>query len=395
MKKKRTLIICGIGLLVFLGTAASLWFVIRPSDKQDQKEKIDLADVLSGPRPVTVEKASLVKSLQARSFPGVVDAVEKAQLSFRIHGPLIEVNIKPGDPVKKGRVLMRVDPRDFEDRIQALDAQLARMSAEYKKAAADYERAKTLFSQGVIPQADYDSAQSSYDAWAASVKDVNAQVQIARHQLEDTSLIAPYDGIITEKYVENHEMINVGQVVLGIHDISRLKIEVEIPENEIAKHPIKNGEPVKVQFPSVQGGEYAAVLKEWTTSADPITRTYKVVFVMEAPENVNIFPGMTAQAKWACDTSSVPVVAIAARSVVADAQGKSFVWVFDSQSSKAQRRLVETGKLFNSNRIQILKGLEPDELIVSEGASFIKETMQLNPIKSNTEENSSLHERGR
>lgn len=392
VKKKILIITSGICIAV-LGTAAVLGFAkMRPKEAANKET---IADVLSQPRPVVIEKAAVIPHIRDRSFPGVVSAIEKTQLSFRIHGPLIELNVKPGDVVKKGQLLMQVDPRDFHDRIAVLEAQLSVISAKYKNAAADFERAKTLFSQGVIPQANYDSAQSVYDASAAAVKDCQAQLQIAKHQLKDTSLIAPYDGIITEKYVENHEMVNIGQIVLGMHDISQLKIEVEIPENEIAKHPLKNSESVRIQFPSVQGSEYTGVLKEWNTSADTVTRTYTVVFVMDAPENVNIFPGMTAQARWISETSSAPMVSVPARSVVADNQGRPFVWFFDSQSSKAQKRFVETGKLINSNRIQILKGLEPGELVVSEGAGFITENMELRPINSDAVNNSTVSERSR
>jgi len=388
MKKKLLMVACCTCILALLGGAAFLWREKVLSAGSANKDAI--AETLSGSRPVVLEKVASTTHVKDRSFPGVVKAIEKTQLSFRIHGPLVEVNVKPGDSVKAGQVLMRVDPRDFEDKIQVLEAQLAGMSAQYIKAEQDLERAKTLFSQGVIPPATRDADQSAYDASAASVKDVKAQLQIARHQLEDTSLIAPYDGIITEKCVENHEMIAVGQVVLGMHDLSRLKIAVEVPENEIALHQVQRSETAKIQFPSVQGRDYAAVLKEWNTSADPVTRTYAVVFVMEAPKDVSIFPGMTAQAKWASERSPAPVVAIPARSISADTQGKSFVWVFNPQSSKAQKRFVETGKLINSSQTQILTGVGPGELIVTEGADFITETMELLPLNSDTNGTSSL-----
>jgi len=393
VKKRIIVIIAGVCLLAILGVAAFLWFTKMQNDASAHEDT--LAEALSGPRPVMLEKVSLTTSVIDRSFPGVVNAVDKTQLSFRIHGPLIEVNVKPGDAVKKGQVLMQVDPRDYQDRIAVLEAQLARTSAEYRKAAQDFKRATGLFAERVIPPADFDAAESAHDAAAAAVKDLEAQLQTARHQLDDTSLLAPYDGIITEQCVENHEMIAAGQIVLGMHDISRLEIEVEVPENEIAKHQLRNGESARIQFPSVRDREYPASLKEWNTSADPITRTYTVVFVMEAPKDATILPGMTAQAKWVSETSPAPVAVVPARAIVADTQGRPFVWVFDPQSHRAQKRLVETGKLINSHQVQILRGVEPGEFIVSEGAGFITETMELRPLNSDSPEVSSLRERSR
>ena len=158
MKKKILIITSGAGLLVIVGTVAFLWFA--KTRVKDSSNTNSLMELLSQPRPVVIEKVSLHPHVRDRCFPGVVSAVEKTQISFRIHGPLIELTVKPGDRVKKGQVLMQVDPRDFHDRIQVLEAQLARTSAEYKKAASDFERAKTLFSQSVIPQSNYEDRKS-------------------------------------------------------------------------------------------------------------------------------------------------------------------------------------------------------------------------------------------
>lgn len=379
-KKKRLAVIVGAGFLVALGIAV---LALRHESRSKEPAETDvLAKALAGPRPVVLEPVVSAPPVEGRTFPGAVQAFEKTLLSFRVSGPLVEVNVKPGDAVRKGQVLMQVDPRDFQDRIAALEAQLDRTVAQYKKAAQDYKRATELFEEKVIPPASFDMAQSAHDATAAAVKEIEAGLLTAKHQLEDTTLVAPYDGIVTDKLVENHQMVAVGQVVVGLHDISRLKIEVEIPENEIVNRRLEAGEPAQIQFASVPGREFPAVLREWNTAAAAVTRTYSVVFEMAAPADATILPGMTAQARWASALTSAPVAVVSAKTVVADAQGRSFVWVFDPQTSRAQKREVETGLLMDSRRIQILKGVASGESIVRDGAGFITETMELKPRDS-------------
>ncbi|MBU1231537.1 MAG: efflux RND transporter periplasmic adaptor subunit [Proteobacteria bacterium] len=229
------------------------------------------------------------------SYPGFILASRQAQLAFRVKGPLISVNVQPGDIVEKGQVLMQIDPRDFEDNIRVLEAQLAGAKAQQDGAERDFTRAQTLFEQHVSATADFDRAKSRFDSAFAGVQSVKAQLQIARHQLKDTSLHAPYAGVITTQSAENYEMVKSGEEVLGIQDISSLEVEIKVPENEIAHHPLQQGEQVTVELSAIAGRLFTAQLKEWNTAADPVTRTYALRFSFPAPGDVHVLPGMTAE----------------------------------------------------------------------------------------------------
>ncbi|MBU1139120.1 MAG: efflux RND transporter periplasmic adaptor subunit [Proteobacteria bacterium] len=229
------------------------------------------------------------------SYPGFILASRQAKLAFRVKGPLVSVNVQPGDIVEKGQVLMQIDPRDFEDNIRVLEAQLAGAQAQQDGAERDFTRAQTLFEQHVSATADFDRAKSRFDSAFAGVQSVKAQLQIARHQLKDTSLHAPYAGVITTQSAENYEMVKSGEEVLGIQDISSLEVEIKVPENEIAHHPLQQGEEVTVELSAIAGRLFTAQLKEWNTAADPVTRTYALRFSFPAPGDVHVLPGMTAE----------------------------------------------------------------------------------------------------
>ena len=172
--------------------------------------------LLAGTSVFAAEKDSKI-NINGNSFsqiyPGIVIASQQAKLAFRVGGPLIQVAVKPGDNVKKGQVLMQIDPRDFEDNIRVLEAQLAGAESQQDRAQRDFDRAQTLFEQQVSATADFDRAKSAFDSASAGVQSLKAQLQIARHKLKDTTLRAPYAGTITTQSAEGYEMIEVGKEV--------------------------------------------------------------------------------------------------------------------------------------------------------------------------------------
>jgi len=244
-------------------------------------------------------KLQILGSKYLQSYPGTVMSHRQAKLAFRVDGPLVKVAIKPGDKVKQGQLLMQIDPRDFEDNIAVLEAQLSGAEAQRKRASRDFERAQTLFEQQVSATADFDRARSAFETAAAGVQSIKAQLNIARHKLRDTSLKAPFSGVVTTQVAENYEMIKAGRVVLEVQDISTLEVEIKDPENEIAQRPLKPGQAATVSFPALSNQKIQAELSEWSSAADPVTRTYALRFSFAAPDDLQVLPGMTAEVSLA------------------------------------------------------------------------------------------------
>ena len=192
-------------------------------------------------RQVPVEYPQMIDAQAAYNYPGEIKAWKETSLSFRVDGPLVDVAKKPGERVFQKELLMQLDPRDYRDRIRILEAELDGALARANKASQDFTRAKQLFAKNVIAKADYDLARSNAASQNASVKNIRAQLSVAQHQLKDTSLRAPYDGIVTAQLVENHEMIRAGQIVMRMHDISTLEISTNIPENDIGQLLLQKG----------------------------------------------------------------------------------------------------------------------------------------------------------
>lgn len=332
------------------------------------------------PRPVRLEQVKSIPVDKTRRYPAIVKASEESALSFRVGGPLTQVNVVLGEPVSKGDLLMQIDSRDFEDRILSLEAQLSGAVALRDNAMQDYQRISGLFEEKVVPASDYDRAKSALDSSESTVKNISAQLQIARHALADTSLIAPYDGTVTRQMVENHEMIQAGEVVLHYHNIRQLELVTTIPENEVANTPHDRDVVVQVTFPSIPGKQFEARLREWSTMADPLTRTYAVTFRMDAPAGYSVLPGMSATITRAESVRVETAITVPVSALVPDTGGASAVWIFDVTSGSAELRRVVTGKLDGAARVVITEGVSEGEQVVVTGSRLIHGNLPLKTV---------------
>jgi len=378
-----------IGLAVIVALAAGIFSAIEFIPAGLAESVVRKAESLGqppqlpprAPRPVALYTVQRSTAQQSRVYPGVTAASSEVELAFRVAGPLVAVNVGPGDVVEKGAAVMQIDPRDYEDRIAVLEAQLAGARAGLEKVRLDFERTKPLKRQNVVSQADYDSAKTAYDTAAATVQRLAAELRVARHALEDTTLRAPFEGIVTAQLLENHEMVAAGQKALKMQDISKVEIHVHIPENELKHYDLRPGQSVQAAFPAIGTGSFQAQLREWSAEADPQTRTYEVVFVLDAPRDATILPGMTAEVRWQGRTQKQSPLAVPVSAIASSDDGGSMVWVYDEAAGTASPRSIETGGLLDGAHMSVLQGLAPGETIVAAGVDFITPEMRLRPLE--------------
>ena len=241
-------------------------------------------------RPVRVIKVADLGAFLGRGYPGRAEPVEEVELSFRVSGPLITLPVKVGDRVDRGDLLAAIDPTDYQtaldlaksnlnrakaellamergarpEEIVQLKAALAESHATYKQAQAEYERMATLLPDKVVSKSTYDLALAKRDRTVAQVKgaeedlrigqkgareeDIQAKqaeisalqavVKDAENKLKYTSLIAPFEGDIAAKYVENFQTVYAKQPILRLLDTSQIEIILQIPESVISMAPL-------------------------------------------------------------------------------------------------------------------------------------------------------------
>ncbi|MCB1735197.1 MAG: efflux RND transporter periplasmic adaptor subunit [Gammaproteobacteria bacterium] len=330
------------------------------------------ADVVSMPRPVKTQVIEEPGNAVIREFAGRVTADKRATLSFQISGKLEELRAREGLQVKTGEVLAKLDDKDLEIAVRDRDA-------SYRKAATDFKRAQDLVGNGHI-------SRREYDALEASLASAKAALDQAQNNLTYATLMAPFDGSVVRRLVNDFEQVNAKQPILELHDLSVLEIKVDVPETIVqrierrgpeADREITNGN-VHATFESLPGRQFPLVFKEAAAQADADTQTFEVSFTMERPPQLSILPGMSATviANMAAIVNAEPgTILIPAQAVVADETLTPYVWLV-GEDERLEKRVVQVGELQNG-QIQIVAGLSPGDRLVVAGMAYLSEGMEV------------------
>ncbi len=306
----------------------------------------------SPPQPVRPLKTLIVGQAippAGRVYPGRIRANEEVDLAFQVAGPLIELLVRNGQEVAEGELLARIDPRDFQN---ILDAQ----TATAVQAEIDQERLEAAQAVGAATAMEADTARVT-----AEVAEANRK--IAAKALEDTYLRAPFAGIIARTFVDNFQNVQARQAVLRLQDISHVDIEVNLPEQRIAMARATRDEyRFVVTFEYLPDRQFEVTLKEFATDADPATQTYAVIFTMPQPEDMLTLPGMTVTVNETRnrqpteDASAGYLLPVS--SVGIDGVGGYYVWLV----TQAQ------GETYVTRRVNVAVGeMEHDSILVTEG----------------------------
>lgn len=330
-----------------------------------------------GPRPVKLFRVEDNIGEVLRRFPASIDASQRAELSFRVSGRLLELPVREGDVVTEGQMIARLDPTDYQ---LAVDDR----QAVFDNTQRNFERARELVEDGNISRLDFDRMEADF-------RSARAALEQAQANLGYTSLKAPFAGRIARRDVENFEDVMAKQPIAYLQDMSQLDVIIGMPESVVRS--LRGGPPEDisaVNAAQTEAGEvqalvsfddrpevsYALELSELATRADPDTQTYRVVFSMPQPDEFTVLPGMTAQVELdlsdyviASSATWVPV-----RAVQADAELNSRVWILDSDSMQVHSRAVDVGRV-SGDSIEVLSGLSGGEEVVAAGAAYLAEGM--------------------
>ena len=320
-------------------------------------------------RPVKTITLGAADIKDTRSFPGTVRASDRVDLSFNVDGPLIKLPVKQGQPVKKGDLVARLDPRDFESQLKAAEAR-------YTETKSNYERGKDLVKDGFISKVQFDQLKSNFEQ-------AEADLAIKKKALDDTYLKAPFPGKVAKRYVQNFQDVRRKQPIISLQDTDIIEVVVNAPESIVvqAREGGRNAKLVAI-FESIPDKKFDLEVKEFATEADPKTQTFEYVLIMPQPEDTNILPGMTATVLVTVPESAVKSTrqVIPALAVFSNEAGKPHVWVINQEDNTAHSRAVTTGELVGSDQITITDGISNGDMIAVAGVSALREGMKVRPV---------------
>lgn len=330
------------------------------------------------PRLVTAVKLQAEGALIEGEFPGRAFAAQELELSFRVTGQIIELPVKVGDAVKAGQTLAQLDRRDFQVTIEVKDGQLAKALADVEVAESDYTRGVNIQKEnpGAISQAVIDQRAGALKQAKANVLSIRASLEDAKNALTDTTLKAPFDAVIVERYVENFEEVQAKSPVLRLVDASKVKMTFHLPEQHISNLP--DVDSFVCRFDAIPGVDVPAALYEVGTEALATTRTYPVTLIMDQPKDAMVLPGMSGKVHirlkaGALGTVSGIVVPVTA--VFADESNQQFVWMVDANSKRVTRKPVKTLRALPQGLM--VEGLMPDLWVVTSGVHFLTDNQEV------------------
>lgn len=323
----------------------------------------------SGPQPAereavavrTVTVAADARQVVGHEYVGVVEEESATALSFPTQGTVLSVSATVGQRVSPGQLVARLDESNLRSLHNGAQASLA-------QAEDALRRLQQLYDNGSLPEIKYIEAQTR-------VEQARAMEQVARKNLSDARLQAPFGGVIGERSVEAGENVMPGQTVCTLLKIGTVKVKIPVPENEIAT--IGRGRRARVTVAALGGRSFEGAIGERGATANPVSHTYEARIPLPNPDG-ELLPGMVCRVVLEGDSTAAQGIVLPNRAVQVDDSGERFVW--GVRDGRAVRMPVRVGGLAEEG-VVVTQGIEPGQRIVMDGYQKISQGMKIREIR--------------
>ncbi|WP_325894375.1 efflux RND transporter periplasmic adaptor subunit [Grimontia sp. NTOU-MAR1] len=230
-----------------------------------------------------------------REYVGTVQAGQSANLGFELGGKVNKLLVDEGDTVAKGQPLIKLDTQLLDTEAQQLNAQLEQLDAQLDLTRTNLQRQRQLKKKGFSADAEIDSLISQRDALRANVRQLQASLSSNRLRQEKSTIYAPYNGKISQRFVSQGDVVNVGAPTLTLlaDDLKEARIGVPIKYLEV----LSSSPSAKVR---VGTNTYQATLLNPGVAIDMRSRTVTLRYLL--PENANTLDGQLAYLEFAFET---------------------------------------------------------------------------------------------
>lgn len=344
MKKILIPLLAIVGLLIMVAWMAG-FFVEKIEPGLSNAGQADTAEA------VAVEAAEVTI---LEKVPASVEAAQATLISSRLLARIVAVEVRAGDSVKQGDLLLELENSDIRAQVQQAQASMRANTARLNEARQNLERVKELQAGGVMSVADLDKAQANYDTLFADQAGAVQALEEARTALSYTEILAPFDGRVVDRFAEPGDTAQPGTKLLALYNPLSLRVEAQVRE-EVALG-LEVGQALQVEIPAMQL-VVDAVIQERVPAADPGSRSFLVKAGVAFDKR--LLPGMYARLLVPVGTGTKLLVP--ADRVVHVGQ-LDLVWVY--QDGQSYRRFVRIGKVDKDGRVEILAGLSAGEMVL-------------------------------
>jgi len=338
-------------------------------------------------RTITIKRE---KSTHSLSTTGSILAIKEAAIGPKIAGLVEKIFVDEGDEVKKGDILLQLDKTNLilavnqaEAAVEVAQANLAQAKTNLENTRRDFERLSKLYQKKVITQEKYDQMDSSFKiaqdkvvAATAQINQTKENLNLASQQLKDSTVFSPFSAIVVERRSNEGEMVTPGDKVLHLMDISRIKVEGEFPERDLAM--IKAGMQVKVSLDAYPGQVFQGHLELVGPTVDMVSRTFKVRAVLDNQERL-LKAGMFARMELCLPEEEA--LFIPGEALIREVSGEAHVFVV--KDGLARKRRLEIGRRSNQ-LIEVIQGLTEGEEVVITGQDKLVDGRKIRIVKEET-----------
>ena len=296
-----------------------------------------------------VEPRDLVEEF---TLPGSLEAWNDLILAAEIAGPVERVGAEEGERVTAGEELVRIDTL-------TLQTNHASARADFELRQKTERRLKQLVKEQLVSTQEYENASGALDISRASLR--SAEVMLAKGTLKSS-----IDGLLEERYVDPGEYVGLGDPLVRIVQVDRLKVNVDVPEKDIQY--LQKGVNVTIDSSEISGWGYGSLKGKITHIgyvADPLTRTYRVRIEIEN-RNAALRPGMIVRTRFA--RRQLDQVLVVPLYAVVDRDGQKYLFIQNGDNARQQKVLL--GAILNGE-VVIREGLHAGEEVVVKGQQLL------------------------
>ncbi len=396
------------GVVLLAGACLGVYALNGVARTEDGKSVLHVA----APLPITVELAKaelrpIVRSVQA---PGDVEAFAEVDIRSEVVAKILEMPIKEGDKVSKGDLLCRLDDADYRARVTQAEANVAKLKATIIQAQADLEKTDRDYQRQIrLSEADATSSLELADYRTMLVRtragveirqqelvEAQARWQSAKEDLEKTVITAPIDGVISQLFAKQGEVVvtgtmnNPGTRIMVVSDLSKMQVRCRVDETDAPLVEPGQSARIYLQSDSQQSiaGHVARICAKGTKPPGREVVTFETLVLVDSDDR-RVKPGMTASVEVEvarkAEALTVPVQAVVHRkrkdlpeelvkrlderprvATTEEAQraAEYVKIIFAAKDEIARPRLVTTG-IADATRVEIVDGLAPDEIVVT------------------------------
>lgn len=309
---------------------------------------------------VSVAQAEAVTGSGSRNYTFISEPCRTTELAFRVGGPVQNFTVQSGQFFRKGQLIAAIDPRDFLVRKERAEALCRQAEADYRRTANLYEKNNVSGTAYEKARADYARARADYD--------------MALNELNDTRLIAPFDGYVQQVYIERHQEVKASQPVLTFIDLSQVKLETYVPEDMAVS--LRRGAPdsvFQVRFDRLPGQVFAPAETYLTQTAADNNLSFRLTLLLDNQDN-SLLGGMAGSLSVSLSSTSASLssLAIPQAAVCQDDRRGSYVWTVQADGS-VSRCPVTLGRLLKDSRVEVVSGLKPGQQVAVTRQAYLNE----------------------